>query len=216
MSSSLLATIHLISVQIFLLLYFIKTILLFSNTAMLDKFTRATKVIEMIISTLFLVSGIWLLFILGAVKMLLIIKLILVFASIPISVMGFKRKNKMLALLSLVLILGAYGLSEAAKKKPFIPTMVEVNGNADETAKLGIKTYIANCAMCHGKDGQKMYRDAKDLTVSGLDQASIEIMVREGSTGSKSFGQARMPAFSGTLSEEEIIAVSAYVQTLKK
>jgi len=209
MSSTLLATIHMVSVQLFVLIYVIKTILLFSNVGMLEKFTRATKVVEMIISTLFLVTGIWLLFILGAIKMLLIIKFILVFLSIPIAMRAFKRQNKMMAILALLLIFGAYGLSEAAKNKPFIPSKVEVNGNADDAAKLGIKTYIANCAMCHGKDGMKMYRDAKDLTVSGLDQASIEMLVREGSKG-------KMPAFKETLSEEEIIAVSAYVQTLRK
>jgi len=209
MSSTLLATIHMVSVQLFVLIYVIKTILLFSNVGMLEKFTRATKVVEMIISTLFLVTGIWLLFILGAIKMLLIIKFILVFLSIPVAMRAFKRQNKMMAIVALLLIFGAYGLSEAAKNKPFIPSKVEVNGNADDAAKLGIKTYIANCAMCHGKDGMKMYRDAKDLTVSGLDQASIEMLVREGSKG-------KMPAFKETLSEEEIIAVSAYVQTLRK
>ena len=212
MSSSLLATIHLISVQLFLLLYIVKTILLFSNVNTLDKVTRFTKVPEMILSTLFLVTGSWLLFILGAIKTLLIIKLVLVFASIPISVIGFKKKNKMLAVLSVLLILGAYGISEAAKKKPFIPSKVEVNGNADETAKLGVKTYIANCAMCHGKDGKKMYRKAKDLSVSGLDQASTELIVREGSKSSKGI----MPAFAGTLNEEEIAAVSVYIQSLRK
>jgi cytochrome c553 len=211
MNSSILATIHFYSVNLFLLIYLIKTILLFSNVSMLDKFTRATRVFEMIISTLFLVTGIWLLFILGAVKMLMIIKFILVFISIPVSVVGFKRRNKFLASLSLLLIFGAYGLSEAAKKKPFIPSNVEVNGNADEAAKLGIKTYIANCAMCHGKDGKKMYRESKDLTVSSLDQASIELIVREGSVGTK----IRMPAFAGTLTDEEVTAVSTYVQTLR-
>lgn len=208
MSSSLLATTHLIAVNLFLLIYLVKTILLFSNTAMLQKFVRATRVLEMIISTLFLVSGIWLLFILGAIKVLLIVKLVFVFASIPISVIGFRRQNKALALLSLLLIIGAYGLSEVAKNKPFMPAKVEVNGNADDAAKLGIKTYIANCAMCHGKDGKKMYRDAKDLSASALDEASTEVMVREGSKG-------KMPAFTGVLSEEEIIAVSGYVQTLR-
>ncbi len=209
MSSSLLATIHIITVNLFLLLYLVKTILLFSNVSMLEKFTRATKMLEMIVSTLFLASGVWLLFILGAVKTLFIVKFILVFAAIPIAVVGFKKQNKMLALLSLVLIVGAYGLAEASKNKPFLPSKVEVNGNADETAKLGIKTYIANCAMCHGKDGMKMYRDAKDLSASALDGASIEMMVKEGSKG-------KMPAFAGALSDEEIIAVSAYVQTLRK
>lgn len=209
MSSTLLATIHLISVQLFVLIYLVKTILLFANVGMLEKFSRATRVIEMIVSTLFLVTGIWLLFILGAIKMLLIIKFILVFAAIPVSVMGFRKQNKLLAVLSLLLIFGAYGLSEAARNKPFIPTQVVVNGNADEAAKLGVKTYIANCAMCHGKDGKKMYRDAKDLSLSTLDHASIELLVNEGSKG-------KMPAFAGTLSGDEINAVCTYVQSLRK
>ena len=211
MNSSAIATTHLIAVNIFLLLYLVKTVLLFANVSMLEKFTRATRVIEMIISTIFLITGIWLLFILGAIKVLLIIKLVMVFASIPVAVIGFKRQNKILAVLSLLLIVGAYGISEAAKKKPFIPTQVEVNGNADDAAKLGIKTYIGNCAMCHGKDGKKMYRGAKDLSVSGLDAATVAIMVKDGVKGETGV----MPAFSGTLSEEEITAVSNYVVSLR-
>ncbi len=216
MSSSTLATLHLVTVQLFLLLYIVKTFLLLANKKMLEKMVRITKVPEMIISTLFLVTGIWLLFILGAIKMLIVIKLILVFVSIPVSIVAFKKQKKLLSLLSLVLILGAYGLGEAAKKKPFIPTKVEVVGDADDDAKLGVKTFIANCAMCHGKDGMKMYRDATNLTLSGMDQTSIEIRVREGTPGNWPYSKAGMPAFGKTLNEEEIIAVSAYVQTLRK
>ena len=216
MSSSLLATIHLITVQLFLLLYIVKTFLLLANKKMLAKMVRITKVPEMIISILFLATGIWLLFILAAIKLLIVVKLILVFVSIPVSIVGFKKQNKILALFALVLILGAYGMGEAAKKKPFIPTKVEVVGDADEASKLGVKTYIANCAMCHGKDGMKMYRDATNLTLSGMDQTSIEIRVREGTPGNWPYSKAGMPAFGKTLNEEEIIAVSAYVQTLRK
>jgi mono/diheme cytochrome c family protein len=215
MSSSTLAIIHLYSVIIFLLLYVIKTILLFTNTTTLDKFVRATKVIEMIISFTFLVTGVWLLFILGAVKTLMIIKFLLVFASIPIAVIAFKRRKKAMAVIALLLIVGAYGMSEAAKKKPFIPAKVEVSGNADEAAKLGIKTYIANCAMCHGKDGKKMYREASNLAASGLDQASDELMIRSGSSVKTKRGQVKMPAYAGVLNDEEITAVAIYVQTLK-
>lgn len=211
MNSSLLATIHFFSVNLFILLYLTKSILLFSNSAFLEKFTRATRVVEMIVSALFLITGIWLLFILGAVKTLFIIKYILVFVSIPVSVIGFKRKKKLLALLGLVLVFGAYGMSEAAKKKPFIPAQVEVSGTADDAAKLGVKTYIANCAMCHGKDGKKSYRASKDLSVSILDQASMETIVREGFKGV----EIKMPAFGGTLTDEEITAVSVYLQTLR-
>ena len=209
MDSSLLTTIHLISVNIFLLIYLIKTVLLFSSRQALDKFTGATRIIEMIVSTLFLLSGVWLIIILGAVKTFQIIKLILIFISVPLAVIGFRKYNKALAVISLLLIVGAYGLAEMAKNKPFIPSRVEITGNADEASKLGIKTYVANCAMCHGENGKKMYREAKDLSSSGLDNASIEIKVREGSKG-------KMPAYAGVLSEDEIRAVSNYVMTLKR
>lgn len=209
MNSSLLTTIHLISVNVFLLIYLIKTVLLFSNRSALDKFTRATRIIEMIVSTLFLLSGVWLIIMLGAVKTFHIIKLVLIFISIPLAVIGFRKYNKVLALISLLLIVGAYGLAEMAKNKPFIPSRVEITGNADEASKLGIKTYIANCAMCHGEDGKKMYREAKDLSASGLDEASIELKIREGTKG-------KMPAYTGVLSDDEIHAVSAYVMTLKR
>ena len=209
MSSTLLAQIHIVAVQLFVLLYLVKIVLLFANKDALMKFSKATRLLEMVVSILFLVTGIWLFVILGAIKTLQIEKLLLVFASIPTAVIGFKRMNKALALLSFVMIVGAYGLAEAAKKKPFIPNKVIVEGNADESAKLGAKTYIGNCAMCHGTDGKKAYRDAKDLSVSTLNDESVQLIIKDGSKG-------KMPAFGATLSEEEIKAAAVYVFSLRQ
>jgi uncharacterized membrane protein SirB2 len=208
MNSSVLATIHVVVVNIFLLIYLVKTILIFTNASALEKFTKSTKVIEMIVSTLFLVTGIWLYAILGAIKFLHIIKLALVVVSIPLAVIGFKKKNKALALLSFVLILGVYAFAEMAKGKPYLPAKVVVNGNADESSITGIKTYTSNCAMCHGLDGKKKYRDALDLSESKADASRILMLIKDGSKG-------KMPSFSGTLSEEEVNAVSNYVITLR-
>jgi uncharacterized membrane protein SirB2 len=206
MSSTLLSTTHIIVVNLFLLIYLIKTILLFANQNVLQKFTKVIRVPEMIISTLFLVTGIWLFVILGAIKMLQIIKLALIVVSIPLAVVGFKKMNKALALISFLLIVGAYGLAEVAKKKPFIPVAVIAKGIGEEFK--GFKVYASNCSMCHGQDGKKMYRDAADLSTSALDASLIPQMIREGSNG-------KMPSFNGTLSEEEINAVAAYVLTLR-
>jgi len=208
MNTATLVSIHVIVVTIFLLIYFIKTILLFANTAALQKFTRIMRVPEMIISTLFLVTGIWLFVVLSAIKTLQIVKLACVLISIPLAVVGFKRMNKALALFSFLLIVAAYGLAEMARNKPYIPNKVVINGNADDAAQLGIKTFAGNCAMCHGLDGKKGYRDAPDLSVSQLDPSLVPQMIREGSKG-------KMPAFAGTLSEEEINAVGSYVVTLR-
>ncbi|MBP9069466.1 MAG: SirB2 family protein, partial [Bacteroidia bacterium] len=52
---------HILVVTLFLLLYVIKTILLLSNrTDLLQKFSKMFKIPEMIISTLFLITGIYL------------------------------------------------------------------------------------------------------------------------------------------------------------
>lgn len=208
MNSNQLVSIHVIVVNLFLVMYLIKTILLFTSKAALAKFTKATRVPEMIISTAFLVTGVWLFAILGAIKTFHIIKLACIVIAIPLAVVGFKKQNKVLALLSFLLIVGSYGLAEMSKNKPFLPTKVMVNGSGDEHLLLGMKTYAANCAMCHGLDGKKMYRDAIDLSLSTSDQTKIMTMLHDGSKG-------KMPAFKGTISDEEMDAVGAYILTLR-
>ncbi len=208
MDSNLLARIHGISVMLFLLTYVIKTILLFTSKSMLEKYSKVTKVPEMIISTLFLVTGIWLFIILGGIKTLHIIKLVLVFLSIPLAMIGFKKQNKGLALLSMLLIVGAYGLSEASRNKPFLPANVQIGGSETSENSLGAKVYFENCAFCHGTDGKKMYRNAKDLTMSRISSEDLLIMVRDGSKG-------KMPGYSVTISDENIAAVSKFVEGLR-
>jgi uncharacterized membrane protein SirB2 len=208
MSSTLLATTHIIAVNLFLLIYLVKTILLFANKPALERFIKATKVIEMIISTLFLVTGIWLFIILGAIKTFQIVKLVGVLLAVPLAVVGFRKQNKALALLSFLLIVGVYGLAEMAKNKPFIPMNVVVNGNSGDAAETGIRTFAANCSMCHGLDGKKKYRDAPDLSASTLNPALVSQLISEGSKG-------KMPSFRETLNDAEVNAVAAYILTLR-
>lgn len=208
MDSNLLAKIHSVSVMLFVLTYVIKTILLFSSKAKLASYTKATKVPEMIISTLFLVTGIWLFILLGGIKMFQIIKLIFVFASIPMAVVAFKKQKPALALISLLLIVGAYGLAEMSKNKPFLPAKVELAAGTDPTQVAGQKVYMENCTFCHGTDGKKQYRNAPDLTHSAMAGSSIEQMVREGSRG-------KMPSYNLVISDENIAAVAAYVEKMR-
>ncbi len=207
MDSNLLARIHGISVMLFLLTYVIKTVLLFTNKRMLERYAKMTKVPEMIISFLFLVTGIWLFLILGGIKVLQIIKLIFVFAAIPIAVVGFKKMKKGLALLSLILIVGAYGMSEASKNKPFIPAKVQMAGNADAASMNGAKLFMQNCAFCHGNDGKKHYRNAPDLSTSVMVEKDVEQMIREGSKG-------KMPSYTVVINDIDITAIAGYVQHL--
>jgi uncharacterized membrane protein SirB2 len=207
MDSNLIATIHTYSVLLFLLLYLVKTILLFLNTPALDRFTAVTKVPEMIISTLFLVSGIWLLVILGGIKTFHIIKLVMVFASIPLAVVGFKRRKKMIALLAMLLIIGSYGLAEMSRSKPFIKANVVVEGNGSGPLVNGSKVYMENCAFCHGADGKKAYRGAKDLTMTLPDVNYVRSTVESGIA-------RKMPKYAGVIEGQDLDDLCAYVVSM--
>src|ERR1700749_4533260 len=104
---------HFAVVTIFFLIYLIKTFLLLANkNEALQSFTKKAKVLEMIVSFLFLATGIYLMFNMAVIPAMLIIKITIVFLSIPLAVVGFKKQNKGLATLAFVLILAAFGLGE--------------------------------------------------------------------------------------------------------
>jgi len=210
MTGSLLG-IHKIVVLLFLIIYLIKTILLLANkNESLARFTKVIKVPEMIISSLFLVTGVWMMVEIGAVKTLQIIKLVAIFIAIPLAVIGFKRSNKALGVISLLLIIAAYGLAEASKKKPYpVKTDKQEIGSEDEEVN-GQNIYLGkgNCVSCHGADGKKRLAGATDLSISQLDKNGIENVVVN--------GRNSMAPYKDILSAEEISAVTEYVESLKK
>lgn len=197
-------TSHKIVVVLFLLIYLIKTILLLANkTEQLTKFSRLFKVPEMIISFLFLASGIYMLTQQPEINKLMIFKLIAVFASIPIAIIGFKRSNKALASLAMLLIIGAYGLAEVNKKQK--------NKSNDTTAVTSIdgkELYSAYCTKCHGEDGKAGLMGATDISLSQLDDTGIREMITT--------GKNNMQGFGSQLNPEQIASVSEYVKMLRK
>ena len=205
MDSNILARIHVISVMLFLFTYVIKTILLFTNKNNLEKYSKVTKIPEMIFSLTFLVTGIWLFTILGGFKTFHIIKIILVFVSIPVAIIGFKKHKKGLALFALLLIIGAYGLSEMSKNKIFIPKNAGEISTINSPFAEGALVYQQNCSFCHGEDGKKKYRNASDLTRSVFGEDAIIQMIREGSKG-------KMPSYNIIMSDANIKAVAGFVR----
>lgn len=195
---------HLLSVILFLLIYLIKTVLLLSNkNEGLAKFTKVVKVPEMIVSTLFLVTGIYLLTQIPEIKSLLIIKIVAVLISIPLAIIGFKKKNKVLAVLSLLLIIGAYGMAEMSKKQKS-KSMETISG----TNLNGQELFNASCVSCHGADGKLGLMEASDLSISTMEfAAKIEIIKN---------GKGAMTPFAEILTEEQIKAVAEYTESLKK
>jgi len=191
---------HVIVVNIFILIYLVKTILLVANKKnALQKFSKVFKVPEMIISSLFLVTGIWMILLLGTLQTILIIKIILVLTSIPIAIIGFKKQNKALGVVAFLLIIAAYGMAEMSKKPKVTPTAsgAEVNGK---------DLYHNNCQNCHGPKGDLGNNAAKDLSVSTMDHNTALLLLNN--------GKNLMPSYS-ILSDQEKDAVITYIETLR-
>ncbi len=165
--------IHSISVIIFFLIYFIKTLLLLSNANdKLEKFKSYTKILEMIVSVSFLLTGIYLITQIPEIKAMLIIKLILVFASIPLAVIAYKKRHKILALVSFMLIVTAYGLAEMSRTQ-----------KVSEEVADGKTLYETSCAMCHGADGKLGIAGASDLSITQLQQGEVVNIILNGKGG---------------------------------
>jgi cytochrome c553 len=195
--------IHKVSVLVFLLIYLIKTIaLLLNKEAFLTKFTKITKIPEMVVSASFLITGVYMI-ISYPINTFLIIKLVAVFASIPLAIIGFKKKNKVLAATSLVLIIAAYGLAEMNKKR-FSKALKTVP--VTNSAELGKTIYTQGCLACHGEGGDAGLAGAANLKISTLSHEEIIYVLKN--------GRNSMPKFN-TLSEVELEATASYIETLK-
>lgn len=211
---------HTLVVVLFVLIYLIKTILLFVSVPKLEAFSKKTKVVEMVVSTLFLLTGLYLAFNAPSIGVgsWFWIKLVAVFASIPVAVIAFKRKRKLLALLAMALILYAYGVSETKSPRMNKADYFGALGG-DKTVNVdvfdpmsedydvldhGQALYINNCVLCHGDDGALGAGGSKNLQMSMKDKTEMATIIRNGKNG--------MPAFKGILTDEEVMATVAYVK----
>lgn len=193
---------HYLVVIIFLLIYVVKTILLLSNkNELLAAFTKKTRILEMIVSSLFLITGIYLTTQLpfkSKYDYLFFIKIGMVVASIPVAIIGFKKSNKILAALSLLLITGSFGIAEAYSKRKNVPAEEIKAGDAGDAKA----QYQARCVMCHGNDGKLGLAGAKDISVTQMDVAAIKDVIIKGKNS--------MQPIAG-ISEEEAAGIAEYV-----
>jgi mono/diheme cytochrome c family protein len=204
---------HKLVVVLFLLIYLVKTVLLLANQKdLLAKVKKYVRIPEMVISFLFLLSGLYLLTQKpNPISAFTWIKLVAVLAAIPLAVVGFKKENKVLAALSLLLIIAAYGLAEVAKRNvPKQEIAVAVANPADpayDKVVHGKAIFTSYCAACHGQDGKLGLAGAKNLTISTLTDEKIVSII--------SNGKNAMSSYKKVLNAEEIAAVAAYVKVFR-
>ena len=199
---------HTLAVMLFLILYLVKTFLLVTDKKeSLQKFSKKMKVPEMIISVLFLLTGIFLAVKSGDIGSWFYVKMVAVLSSIPLAIIAFKRMNKSLALIAIIFLVYAYGISETKS------TSFKQESSTGEFATiapeaLGKTIFETKCTGCHGADGKQGLSGAKDLTQSPKTPAEkIEII---------SNGKNAMIAYKNQLTTDQIKAVADYVETLKK
>ena len=198
---------HRILVSLFLLQYLIKLILLLTNKKEeLAKYTKATRIPEMLVSVGFLVTGGWLLMQMTDISKFMVMKLVCVFAAIPIAIVGFKKGNKALAALAVVLVVASYGLAEM-NHKAMGGGKVDTS-SAKDVYEAGKQVYEQkSCANCHGPDGKLGNFGAKDLSVTTLSADEQKAIIKNG----------KPPMQPNTdLTDQQLDAVIKYIATFKK
>ncbi len=202
---------HKLVVLLFLIIYIVKLALLLFSEEKLDKMraSKPARIFEVILSVLFLVTGIvmWL-NVADPLKTLFLIKIVAVFASIPLAVIGFKKKNKVLAILSVVLLFAAYGLAEVKKGSYKKPENKEMVYNEAQTSIYGKQLYEQYCQNCHGADGAAGLSGAKNLQTSRISDAESKMQIKN--------GKGNMPAYDGILNDKQIDAVITHIKSLRK
>ena len=201
---------HKVVVGLFIFIYLVKTIFLLmpDKQEILDKISKITKIPEMVISFLMLGTGLYLLSNASEFTTLLMIKIGCVFASIPLAIIGFKKGVKPLAVLSLLLLVGSYGMAEIHKKRKTLisPELLSINPTPDQLLQQAKSIYLSNCAACHGADGKLGLSGAKDLTASQLTYEQKYEVIK--------YGKNAMPGYR-QLSDEQINALIQYTSTLQ-
>ncbi len=198
---------HKLFVLLFLIHYVLKLLFLqLKKDELLEKYTKATKIPEMVISFGFLATGIAMLVMSKSLGVLMIVKILCVLAAIPLAVIGFKKKKGFLALASVVLIVSAYGLAEVNRAKK-AGGAVDTSSVSGDKIAVGKEVYHHSCENCHGADGKLNSMGAKDLSLTVKTPDEQKKLIREG----KNF----MPPHKD-LTAEQVDAVVEYVATFKQ
>lgn len=216
---------HLTVVTLFIIFLLLKTFLLITNKkAILQKIQAQSGAIEIILAILIIATGVYLFITVGNSELYLLAKITLVIFAIPMGIVSMKRENKILAILSLSILIYIYGISgtntlfmkntglslEGHNVENLTSDQAEIILNATQSASLqqGKVIYKVLCVECHGEDGQKIKDSAANLSSSNLNFDEKVKVITE--------GKGVMKGYDPELSEQEIELVTAYTETLQE
>jgi cytochrome c553 len=191
--------------------------LLLGKDEILANFRKKTKVIgEMIIPSLFLLTGIGMILKGGEMytQSWIWIKLVAVILIVVLGIITFKKNNKILGIITLLLFI--YVVMISYRKNPMLTKNTD-NIKIDETSIKTASTDVEkgkiiyvnfNCAMCHGENGDKPIGGAKDLTLSQASDETIHSNIMNGKNA--------MPPFKDKLNDEQLNMLTAYIKSMRK
>lgn len=207
---------HTLVAMLYLLQLLIRVVLMaMSNKETVAKYTKAMRIPQILLSVLFLGTGIYLMVRQGqsvdGIQPYVWVKFALVLASIPLGVIGSKRSSVALtgfALLVLLSVLAlAYAKPEFLRSTAGKSTDVAKAGIDMEKVKAGQPLYEKYCVLCHGSDGAAGLQGAKNLSVSVLSDADILSIIKN--------GKGVMPP-NPDLTDAEVEQVKEYVKYIRK
>jgi uncharacterized membrane protein SirB2 len=204
---------HVTIISLFILLYVAKVFLLLANKPeALDKLRSKTKIADMVLGALIIITGVYLTVKMPSIETYLIVKIVLVIASIPLGIIAMKKSNKALAILSVLLYLYIFMIAKTdsltLKKDAYISTVSTSTSAGGASVSEGEIIYKEKCAACHGLDGKQATNGAKDLTQSTLTKAETMEQIKA--------GKGLMPNFKDVFNDQQLTALTEYVEGLRK
>jgi uncharacterized membrane protein SirB2 len=206
---------HTLVAMLYLLQLLIRVVLMaMNNKVTVAKYTKAMRIPQILLSVLFLGTGIYLMVRQGqsvdGIQPYVWVKFAMVLASIPLGVIGSKRNSVALTGFAFLVLVGVLGLAYA--KPAFLRSTA---GKSTEVAKAGVDMdkvkagqplYEKQCVLCHGSDGAAGLQGAKNLATSVLPDADIVSIIKN--------GKGVMPP--ADLSDAEVEQVKEYVKYIRK
>ena len=205
---------HITVTSIFLFIYLAKVYLLAAEkTEIFDKLRSKTKIADMILGSLIIITGVFLTVKAPVIETYLIVKIVLVIASIPMGIIAMRKANKPMAIAVLAIyfyvFLIARTKSLTLQKDAYVTPVATVDATSGAiVTDEGKIVFEAKCALCHGVDGKLMLNGAKDLSVSKLTKAETIEMIKS--------GKGLMPGFKDELNEQQLNALAGYAEGLRK